>query len=387
MTRAPTRRRAAIAAVTVAASSALAVAAAAAPGDDGDDEGGAPRPAARAFTARWSDETPLPEAVANNAVAALELDGKPILLSFLGLGAAKDHAAITRAAYRYDIAAKRWSRIADVPGPAGRLAATAQAVAGKVYLIGGYTVAPDGKEVSVPDVDVYDPAADAWSKGAPIPVPSDDAVSGLWRGQSIYLISGWSDRDNVAAVQIYDPAADAWRQATPIPGEKVFGHAGGIVGDAIVYVDGVIVDRARRPGFFTDAASWIGRIDADDPAKIAWAKLPDHPGGARYRIAAGPLDDSGILAFKGGTDRAYNYDGVGYDGTPADASATTFFWDAERDAWGTLPPDARASMDHRGLVAADGALFLVGGLDAKRRPTNRVARLTITETDEGEGGR
>jgi len=190
------------------------------------------------------------------------------------------------------VGSEEWRRVADAPGP-GRLASTARAVDGRIYLFGGYTVAEDGSEVSEPRVDVYDPSADAWSPAAPMPVPVDDAVSGVWRDSLIVLVSGWSDGDNVPDVQLYDPAADAWTAGTPIPGPPVFGHAGGVVGDDVVYVDGVRTTEEGEPRFRMAPGSWRGRIDPDDPTSIAWERLPDHPGPPVYRAAAGAAARNG----------------------------------------------------------------------------------------------
>ena len=79
---------------------------------------------------------------------------------------------------------------------------------------------------------------DRWFRGEDIPVPVDDSVAGVYRDRYIYLVSGWSKTDAVRDVQVYDAQKNVWSKATPIPGTPVFGHAGAVVGDTIVYVDG-----------------------------------------------------------------------------------------------------------------------------------------------------
>jgi len=93
---------------------------------------------------------------ANNAVAAAVVDGKAWIVSVLGIGAGKDHLAITQRAFALDVAAGRWEPLPDVPGEKGRIAPTAQALGVRVYIFGGYSVAADGAEVSEPAVDVLD---------------------------------------------------------------------------------------------------------------------------------------------------------------------------------------------------------------------------------------
>lgn len=317
----------------------------------------------------WATAPPLPEPRANNAVAAVTTSRGPAVFSFLGLDTTKAWNGVRSEAYRWDVGGASWRTVAPVPGP-GRLAATAQAVRGKIYLFGGYTVGRDGAEKSLPNVDIYDPESDAWHRGAPIPVPTDDAVSGVWRDSLIVLVSGWHDRDNVADVQVYDPSTDRWRRADPIPGPPVFGHAGAVAGDVIVYIDGVRTS-ARRPRFSIEGSSWLGAIDPDDPPNIRWGRLPPHPGPPLYRAAAGAAGR--WILFAGGTDNPYNFNGVGYDGQPSEPRSEVFAFDTLLRSWARLPDLPVATMDHRGIVLAEGTLVIVGGMIGNQRVTDRVA--------------
>ena len=308
--------------------------------------------------AGWEAGPPLPRPVSNNAVAAVETSRGWEVYALLGLDSSKRWDGVVNWAFRWNLREDRWEDIEPVPGP-GRLAGTAQAVRGKVYLFGGYTVAQDGSEQSLPNVDIYDPLTGRWSSGTPIPVPTDDASSGVWRDSLIFLVSGWHDRDNIANVQIYDPARDAWQQATPIPGPPVFGHAGTIVGDAIVYIDGVRVDRDPRR-FVLQKSSWQGEIDPLDPTRIAWRRVTDHPRGPLYRAGAGTLVGSAI--FAGGTDNPYNYDGIGYDGIRSEPLTSVFTYDPGAGHWSAAAPLPQGVMDLRGIVRAGDRLVIVGGM-------------------------
>jgi N-acetylneuraminic acid mutarotase len=316
----------------------------------------------------WTEAPPLPRPVANNAVVAAETAEGPAVFSFLGLDETRRWDGVGSAAFRWTVGDAVWMEVAPVPGP-GRLAGTAQAVGGRVYLFGGYTVAEDGTERSVPHVDIYDPDADAWSRAAPMPVPVDDAVSGVWRDSLVFLVSGWHDTDNVDLVQVYDPESDTWQRATPIPGAPVFGHAGGIAGDAIVYLGGAAVTE-ESPRFQIEASAWRGDIDPDDPTHISWRRLEDHPGPPLYRAAGGSHGDQ--VLFVGGTDNPYNYDGIGYDGVPSSPLAAFFGYDVSQDRWVTHAPLTVPTMDHRSVVVARGQLVLAGGMLSRQRVTDRV---------------
>lgn len=316
----------------------------------------------------WRAGPSLPAPTTNNAVAAVETSGGVEVYSFLGLGPGKTHADVTNRAFRWRVGEDAWEEIDPVPGP-GRLASTAQVVKGRIYLLGGYTVAADGTERSVPDVNVYDPETRAWTRGADMPVPVDDAVAGVWRDSLIVVVSGWHDDGNVANVQLYDPAADHWYSAGRIPGTPVFGHTGAVVGDAVTYIDGVrTVDGAPR--YTMEAASWAGALDPVDPTRIEWTRLPPHPGPALYRAAGGVV---GLLAvFVGGTDNPYNYDGVGYDGRPSDPIRQVLAYAAATGEWHRLAAPPVATMDHRNLGSAGGQVFLVGGMEAGQQVTDDV---------------
>jgi N-acetylneuraminic acid mutarotase len=323
---------------------------------------------------RWPD---LLEAVTNNAVALLNFGDRDIAFSMLGLGSKKTYNDITNAAYILDSQDLAWQTLPALPGP-GRIASTAQGVDGRVYLFGGYTVDARGNESSLPNLDIYDPGTGRWTRGADIPVAVDDSVSGVHLDRYIYLISGWSQTDSVAHVQVYDVTTDEWHAATPIKGKPVFGHAGAILGSEIIYCDGVLKSPSGvTPGFVASDECWRGEIDAGDFRVIHWSELPKHPGGARYRIAAGADPARGKIWFVGGTDNPYNYDGVGYNGKPSEPSATAFAWDAGTQKWEVLSMSAPASMDHRGLVIIADTLMTIGGMEPGQSVTTHVRTITI----------
>jgi hypothetical protein len=321
----------------------------------------------------------LPLAVANNAVAAATVHGRPWLFSFLGLESGRDYRAITTRAFALDVEHARWESLPDVPGRAGRLAATAQAVGDRVYVFGGYEVAADGKETTSPATDIYIAPERRYARGADQPVPLDDSVSGVWRDRLIYLVSGWSTNRTVPAVQAYDPTADRWFAATPIPGTPVFGHAGGLIDNTIVYCGGARM-LGGTPKYGISHECYRGDINPGDPASITWRAIPAHPGAPRYRAAAGPVRTAATtgIMFVGGTANPYNYNGTGYDGRPADPEAATWIYDVGRETWVAGPALDRPTMDHRALAHGAGVWWVVGGFTRGQVVTAGVTRLAIT---------
>ena len=333
-----------------------------------------------AATLQAAEETrlsPLPVPVSNNAVA-ISHDGKDLqIFSFMGIGPKKTWDAITNSAYRLDLRTGKWTEVRPVPGVAGRLAASAIAFHEQVFIFGGYVVDGQGGETTVSDVNVYVPAENRYYRGADLPTPIDDSVVGVYRDRYIYLISGWSKTGAVRNVQVYDSDKDKWMEATPIPGTPVFGHAGGIVGDTIVYVDGAYKNPGgANPKYVPSSECWMGKISKREITKIEWSKLPAHPGNARYRIAAGASEKEGKIYFSGGTDNPYNYNGIGYNGQPAEPSPVTFAFNVRKEQGETVnenTPDP--TMDHRGLLVTHRGLIVVGGMAKGQQVTPKVVIL------------
>ncbi|MGA3090445.1 MAG: kelch repeat-containing protein [Terriglobales bacterium] len=338
--------------------------------------------AARLPAAEEPKPNPLPAPLSNNAVAISHDEGGAKIFSFMGIGPKKTWDSITTNAYELDPSSGKWTEKRPVPGTAGRVAASAVALHDQVFIFGGYVVDAQGGETTVSDLNVFVPIENRYYRGQDIPVPVDDAVVGLYRDRYIFLIGGWSSAtgDAVNNVQIYDTENDKWMQATPLPGTPVFGHAGAIIGDTIVYVDGAYKNpNGSNPKYVASDQCWMGRL-ADskkaDLTKIRWKQLPPHPGNARYRIAAGagPFERKhGRIYFSGGTDNPYNYNGIGYNGQPAEPSPVTFAFSSYSERWETVSentPDP--TMDHRGLLVARQGLLVVGGMEKGQQVTDKV---------------
>ncbi|MBK6485630.1 MAG: hypothetical protein IPF98_01925 [Gemmatimonadetes bacterium] len=314
--------------------------------------------------------------VSNNAVAAGRVGGDWWVFTALGVDSTRRWSGITRRAAAWSSATREWRALPDVPGDQGRLAATAQVVRGRWFIFGGYTVDSLGGERSLPSVDVFDPRTGRWSRGRDIPVPVDDAVSGVYRDSLVYLVSGWHDTDNVRDVQVYDAVLDAWSVGTPIPGPGVFGHSGELAGATIVYVDGAV----RQSGdvkYRLHSQVWIGTINSARPTEIAWRAGPAHPGPSLYRAAVGRC--GGRIIFAGGTGNPYNYNGIGYDGQPSSPLATVLAFETRTSRWQALPPMPVATMDHRALAVVGDTGWVVGGMRAGQRVSGTMVPVALSD--------
>jgi hypothetical protein len=337
----------------------------------------------------WADETTLslpssalpslPASVANNAVTAVTVNDVEYLVSFAGIGSGLKHSDTHARTFVLRNGDNAWVEHKPVPGGVGRLATTAASIGRLAYVFGGYSVEEDGSEVSTPWVHSFDPKTGVFAEQSPIPVPVDDAVSFTYENRYIYLLSGWHDLGNVNLVQRYDTVSDTWTQATPIPGTSLFGHAGGIVANNIVYCDGVAViphaDKARS--FAASDECWLGIINDEDSRRIDWRPLATHPGLPRYRMAAAGVPELNSVLFLGGSENPYNYDGMGYDGNPSEPTKHGLLFDLDTLSWQVIKQNHAASMDHRGLVPFGDGWVIVGGMLAKQLTTDTVTQYLL----------
>ncbi|MFN0149194.1 MAG: hypothetical protein ACKVU1_00605 [bacterium] len=317
-------------------------------------------PAAPLAAADWQSHAPLPVPLTNNAITSHVLDDTCFVYSFMGLDTTKIYSGISRLAFRLNTVSNSWEQLPDVPGSVGRIAALALTVRDSLYVIGGYSVGSGGGETTWETVNVFDPATWSWSLAAPVPVRVDDMVGGVWRDSLIYLVSGWSQNTTVQNVQVFDPATGAWSQATPLPISGTFGGAGGIVGDYIVFADGV------SNAFILRNRTQVGLIDPGNPLSITWVGGGMHAGPGLYRMASGAVPAETRFLFAGGSDNPYNYNGIGYNGVPSEPVATV--WSMSPATLAKLAHDDKpvATMDHRGLALCGGRLYAVGGMLAGR---------------------
>lgn len=255
---------------------------------------------------------PMPAPVANNAVVAATVLGQQYVYSFGGIGPALNYAAITQRAFRYTVATDTWDTLPPLPDTLGKIAAAASFVNGKIYIIGGYHVLPNGDEISSNKVHIFDPQTNTYlPDGAPVPVPIDDQVQAVWRDSLIYVVAGWSNSGHVTNVQIYNPTTNTWAVGSPIPNTidyKAFGASGVFVGDTLYYMGGA------RTGLSFPATPELrkGAINPANPTQIGWS-YSIYYNTAGYRMGVGTLGNWAV--WVGGAATTYNFNASAYDGS------------------------------------------------------------------------
>jgi N-acetylneuraminic acid mutarotase len=316
----------------------------------------------------------IPEAVTNNAVALIKKDNDVELYTFNGLSANKKHNDIHHKAFVYKN--NSWQELNTPVRFHNVLASTAVSIDSHIYLIGGYTVAEDHTEISTVEINKYDTTTNQWSLETKMPTPVDDTVALVYKNRYIYLISGWYDKDNVSTVQVYDTQIKQWFKATEYPAPAVFGHAGGIVDNKLLVCDGVkVVNYNNKPREFVSSSEcWLGIIDESNLANINWQQIPHHSDTAYYRMAATGDSVNNRIVFAGGSDNPYNYDGIGYNKNPSQASELLFSYDLVNNKWHFPKQKLPKNMDHRALLFDDEWFYILGGMESNQKVSNKVIR-------------
>ncbi len=318
--------------------------------------------------------SPLPEPVTNNAVTLMEWEGNIWIGSFNGLKKGKQQQDISSSSFIWSSKNKQWMTIAPVPGKNGKLASQALSFNHAMWVIGGYEVAKDGSEVSTPEIYRIAPPWDRYQLETKMPTPVDDVVALGFQQKMLILVSGWSNHNNVDKVQIYDTENKQWQSPLTFPGTPVFGHSGVIIGNKILIVDGVRVigEKNGHRQFATIRQAWLGEISNNTPITINWMKVNNHPGLARYRMAAIAIPEKQLMVFLGGSETPYNYNGIGYNGTPAEPEDLVLLFDLKNNCWLSKHSKSVSVMDLRGLVKIGNKIYTVGGMGKHQKVLDRV---------------
>lgn len=330
----------------------------------------------------WSELSPMPIKVSNNAVSEGYVGGVPYVYSFGGIDSTKHHDGITQNSFRMNAATGVWEQIPDLPDTLGKIASSANRVGDTIYIVGGYHVLSDGSEISSEKIHRYVPSTNSYiSDGAPLPKAIDDQVQVVWRDSLLFVITGWSNTGNMGDVQIYNPRNDSWQNGTPVPTTnslyRVFGSAGSIIGDTIYYYGGA------KSGFNFPASDLLrkGVINPNDPTDITWSPVSFGPE-KKYRPAAFTHD--GKVFWVGGSEISYNYDGLAYfDGSGVEPGPHYFSYDPKiNDYRSFLSP--YETMDLRGVAKiAPDTWVLCGGMKGNQEVTDRVLQLKVNPTFVG----
>ena len=198
---------------------------------------------------------------------------------------------------------------------------------GQIVAVGGFLASGANSR----RVDAYDPARDTWARLPDLPVSVDHAAAASWRGRLVVVGGYGADRAPLRAAFLYD--GRGWRRL-PAPPEERAAAAAAATADGRVWV----VGGRTRSGLATRALSL-------DLRTLRWRAVP----GPR------PREHLAATALGG---RVYAIGGrlAGYDSNLGTVEA----YDPRRSRWSRLPdlPDPRGGT---GAAAIAGRIVSVGG--------------------------
>ncbi len=205
---------------------------------------------ARAAAPNWSSAAPMP--VALGEVAAGLVGGK---LYVVGEG--------STATLAYDGAAKTWTSagLATRPFPGNHHAA--EVVGGKLYLFGGLGSGSEGK------VQIYDPVANQWTEGAPMPFAAGSSSSAVIGGQ-VYVAGGIVGSATTTQAARYIPATNTWQAVASMPQGR--NHAAAESDGTRMFVFG---GRGLGSGNGNVVANGFNTVQIYNPASNTWVSSQD----------------------------------------------------------------------------------------------------------------
>lgn len=320
----------------------------------------------------------LPEAVANNAVCEGVIGDTNFIYSFGGLDESKIPSGIHLKCFRYNVETGISERIEDLPDDQGKVAAWASRIGDIIYIAGGYHVASNGSEDSSDKMHRFDILNNTFLEdGQNIPRSIDDQVQAVWRDSLIYLITGWSNNENVPDVQIYDPSSDSWQSGTFVPNNhtyKSFGASGSIIGDTIYYFGGA----SSTDDFAIQNTIRKGVINPADPTEIEWSLIDTDETQVGYRMAA--TNRNNKLYWIGGSEETYNYNGIAYNSSVGVAPSNKILeLDIDTLQWNEFIFD-EVPMDLRGLAeVSNDVKYIAGGMSIDQTVTDKIFKITFDD--------
>lgn len=238
------------------------------------------------------------------------------------------------------IKAQTWKTLDPATTCTKRHECSGAAVNGKFYLMGGRGEKP---------VEVYDPSNGNWQKlgNAPFEMHHFQAVP--YKGK-IYVIGaftgGYPHETPVPNVYIYDPADDSWSKSHMIPERRRRGAAG-----LVVYNDKFYLLGGAQDGHWADNRDYV---DEYDPVSGKWKMLPAMPR-LRDHFQAVVVEDK---LYAVGGRRSFAKEGHGFELTYPELDV----YDFKTGKWTTLSdhplPTERAGSS---TILYKGGFLVIGG--------------------------
>lgn len=253
---------------------------------------------------------------------ALEFEGDLLLLGGRGF----------RTVDRYDPLSNQWSNGAFAPLEIHHFQPVARN--GLVWILGAFT-GPFPNETPLPEVRLYDPAADSWSVGPTIPAARRrGSAACVLHEDRFYLLGGNTqghDGGFVPWFDVYDPVGDTWTVLPDAPHARDHFQAF-VLGNKLYAAAG------RQTELPQPQANTLPLVDVYDFSTGAWSTLPDPI----------PTERAGAVAVAAGTHLI-----VAGGESPTQAHAEVEALDVLTLEWTRLPDLVQARHGAGGALLAD----------------------------------
>ena len=230
-----------------------------------------------------------------------------------------------------------WNSLAN--SSLSKVEAQSAKVNGKLYVLAGFLA---GLKITGA-TEIYDPANDTWSQGAPMPTPVTHMGAAV-AGDEIWIVAGFvGNHPGVATdqVQVYNTVTDTWREGPSLPNPRGSGAA--------VYSNGLL---HFFGGLLPDRVTDVGEhyvLDLDDPA-AGWQERAPLPNPRNH--LSGAAVGGKIYAIGG----QYGHDNGVQD------QQFLHVYDPSTDQWAKLAdlPSARSHFEP-GTIVHNNKIMIVGG--------------------------
>jgi N-acetylneuraminic acid mutarotase len=233
-------------------------------------------------------------------------------------------------------------------------------VGDRFYLIGGRGERP---------VQIYNPETGAWTTGATPPLNMHHFQAVAYDGK-VYVLGAFNgnypDETPIPNVYIYDPETDAWTKGPAIPEDRRRGAAGAVAHEGTIYLVGGI-----QNGHIDGQVRWL---DAFNPETGTWEQLADAP---RKRDHFQVAVADGKLYAVGGR-RSSQATGEVFQLTIPEVDV----YDVATNTWTPLPPSGDLPTERAGTttVSVGGHIIVLGGESGSQEPAHAEVEALNPET-------
>ena len=144
--------------------------------------------------------------VARSFASAQAVGGKIYLIG----GCVLSCVSKTSETEQFDPATAVWTTMASMRTSRGGMGSVV--AGGLIYVIGG----GDSNGVYLTTTETYDPSTNVWTTKAPMPTARGEFGAALQQGK-IYAFGGVNPGGYLSTNEVYDPSSDTWAESTPLP--------------------------------------------------------------------------------------------------------------------------------------------------------------------------